>query len=176
MTKADKKIIVLIIFALTLPFLFSCNAKPADPAAAIAVSDKPFTVNASVKYGELETELNIQRQETGLAYVQVLKSENLNDLDYTFQDNRMAVSYMGLVFTIEPEQFPGDAVSYAILAAINAAWNPETAEVSDIGGIYLFKAAGADFELTTDSETGALLRLSCPGQKLDVTFSNFNFI
>jgi hypothetical protein len=166
----------LALFAFML--LFSCNVIAVDPATAVAASDRPFTATAGLRFGDFETELKVYRKDGNRVYMQLLSPPAVNGMVYTFEDGTVEISHMGLLFKIHPEQFPAESAAHAMMNAIGFALDAGNVEVSNIDGIYLFKSLDSEnyFEMTVDSSTGKLLRLTMPKKGLEFEFRDFKFV
>lgn len=161
------------VLALTLTLFSSCrrSSTPEQPVTS------GFSCGIRAEYGDMIVKGQLERTAAGTLKIDVEEPETIRGLSMEWSGGQnVKLKLHGLSFDVSPDSVPQSAVGSAILGALDSAVSGarDNGQLTENGVLTKGVAAGGEYELLSDPETGALLSLSVPSASLKVEFSGFS--
>lgn len=175
MRKGILKCILLMIFSVILS---GCAKEPAKSKLPLKEHAGGYSTTANITYKELRAVAAISQETPSSCSVTFESPPSLESMGFIFRQDGVDMSYKGLSFSFEPDSLPGGAVARLAVSAINKAMNDDGLSVGIDGSALEVRGImeSGDFILRMDKETGNLIKLSVPGEELEIEFVNFRFL
>lgn len=171
---------VVISVALAVAIMLVLFLSPRKKARDSVFEDKSgnFETTANIKYKEIEATAVIKQESPKSCSVTFSSPPSLKDMEFNFHSEGIDLTYKGLSFTFDPSSLPGKAVAEIVVKSIQKAFKNENIsldfkdDVITIAGVL----ESGEFILTLDAQSENLLKLSIPGEELEIEFINFKFL
>jgi len=178
-----RKIIPIAAVLVLAAFLIFFLTRPKDAASAredkiLGQLSSQFDTTANISYNGFNATATISQQTPLSCQVVFSEPESLKDMAFSFAQDKVEVAYKGLAFSFDPSSVPGSAVAKMAVSAINKVLGKEGVQVNyteDALEVSGETEAGA-FTLLLDPENGNMMKLSIPGEQLEIEFENFTFL
>lgn len=174
-----------VLIGLLLPICIVLTAA-AGCAKKAAWEKEPFeghTGNYSavvrIKSHEMEAMALILQETPSSCSVEFELPESLRGMTFVFRNDTVDLSYKGLDFQFEPDSLPQGAAAKLMVSAISRAMRGGD-EITVQGEEGILRLSGmmesGEFSLELDRESGEPVKLSIPGEELEIEFSKFRFL
>lgn len=150
----------------------SDNISKAEEEKIASSLSQGFDVKAVIRMGEIKAQADINRTKDGTSTVKITNPKNLSGLTFSFDNENVTVSFLGLSLKLDNEKVLNSAMSKAVISSINKVSTPHgvSFETKDGNLIANGETESGKFELVLNSKDYSLLSLSVPDLDLECTF------
>ncbi len=166
---------ILCILAAGL-FLLCCGCQNARITKESIVFPRAFSATLHITHRETEFDAVYTRAADGTATTCLQSPEAVRSLEIVQTANTCQFRFLGLELKTPEALLPDAAFAKLLYAALESAESGARCVVTTHGESLVYSGmteAGDAFTLTRNAGTGALETLTVDGQKLSVTFSDF---
>ncbi len=165
----------LLGIAVFILFFFACrNGGGDDITIPPADLTKQFTAKADIHFGEIEATASFNRIGDGIYDVTLISPEALNGMNFRYNGSEIQLSYLGMSVALSDDSLLANAMTTAIVKAVDAAARDQGITMKKDGNAIVMKGNNDNgaFELRFDKKNGSLLELSVPSMDLECTFGS----
>ncbi len=133
---------------------------------------KQFTAKAEIDFGEIAATASINRIGDGVYDITLHSPAALNGMRFQYNGSDILVSYLGMQVSLSDESLIANAMTTAIVKAVDAVARDQGVTMEKKGTAVLMKGEtdNGEFVLQLDRKSGSLLHLTIPSMELECTF------
>ncbi len=165
-------IITALCAALLIGMLFACRGSKGGAELPPVDWEKSFTAKADIHFGDIEATATINRIGDGVCDITLISPQALNGMKFQYNGNDIEISYLGMSVTMDDDSMLANAMTAAIVKAVDTAARGSGISMKKSGKAILLEGENENgsFSLTFDKENGSLLSLIVPALDLECTF------
>ena len=166
-------IIAVVILALLMGLFWACSRNGNDTDDIVPLNlEQGFTAKANIHFGEIEATADINRIGDGICNITLISPKALNGMNFQYNGSDIQISYLGMSIKTDDDSLLANAMTSAIVKAVDTAARGSGISMKKSGKTVLLKGENdnGNFELQVDKNTGSWLKLTIPEMDLECTF------